>query len=129
MLKLKRAYDAAEPSDGYRVLVDRLWPRGISRTRLALDAWLKELAPSDELRRFFAHDVSRFEEFARRYSEEIRSRPGVTAVLDELARRASDGDVTLVFAARDESHNNAAVLRSEIERRIKPPRKPRRRSG
>jgi uncharacterized protein YeaO (DUF488 family) len=112
-VRLKRAYEPAKRSDGYRVLIDRLWPRGVSRERAALDAWDRELAPSTELRTWFGHDPSRFEEFRRRYVDELRrQRPRLT----ELRRRARDGTLTLVFSARDTEHNDAVVL-SEVVRR------------
>ena len=112
-VRMKRVYEPAKRSDGYRVLIDRLWPRGVSRERAALDAWDPELAPSTELRTWFGHDPSRFEEFRRRYVDELRGqRPRLT----ELRRRAHDGTLTLVFSARDTEHNDAIVL-SEVVRR------------
>jgi uncharacterized protein YeaO (DUF488 family) len=112
-VRLKRAYEPASATDGYRVLIDRLWPRGVSRRQAKLDDWQKELAPSPELRRWFGHEPSRFQEFRRRYIEELRSeRPRLSA----LRRRARDGTLTLVYAARDEQHNDAVVL-AEILRR------------
>ncbi len=112
-VRLKRAYEPAEVADGYRVLIDRLWPRGVSRQRASLDEWARELAPSPELRRWFGHEPSRFEEFRRRYKRELRAkRPR----LAELRRRARDGTVTLVYAARDPEHNGAVVL-AEVLRR------------
>lgn len=107
---LKRAYDPAATTDGYRVLIDRLWPRGISRERAKLDGWEKELAPSTELRQWFGHDPTRFEEFRRRYIDELRRR---RPLLSALRRRARDGRVTLVYSAHDEEHNDAVVL-SEV---------------
>jgi uncharacterized protein YeaO (DUF488 family) len=112
-LRLKRAYEPAAPADGYRVLVDRLWPRGLSRRRARLDSWEKELAPSTSLRQWFGHEPSRFEEFRRRYIEELRSeRPR----LAELRRHARQGTLTLVYSARDAEHNDAVVL-AEVLRR------------
>jgi uncharacterized protein YeaO (DUF488 family) len=106
-VKIKRVYDAAERGDGYRVLIDRMWPRGISRERAQLDEWARELAPSSELRKWFNHEPERFDEFRSRYREELREqRPRVR----ELRRRARDGPVTLLHAARDREHNNAIVL-------------------
>jgi uncharacterized protein YeaO (DUF488 family) len=106
-VKSKRVYDAAEPGDGYRVLVDRLWPRGVSRERAQLDEWARELAPSSELRKWFGHKPERFDEFRSRYRKELRERgPQV----DELRRRAREGPVTLLYAARDREHNEAVVL-------------------
>lgn len=115
-IRVKRAYEPPTRSDGFRVLVDRLWPRGISREALAIDAWHKEIAPSDGLRRWFGHDPGRWAEFVRRYRVELRT--PAAAVLDDLARRAKEGALTLVYAARDQEHNNAVVLRDEIVRRI-----------
>jgi uncharacterized protein YeaO (DUF488 family) len=110
---LKRAYEPAAPTDGYRLLIDRLWPRGVSRQRAKLDGWNKELAPSAELRHWFGHGPRRFEEFRRRYIEELRSqRPRLTA----LRRRARQGTLTLVYSAKDTEHNDA-VVPAEVLRR------------
>jgi uncharacterized protein YeaO (DUF488 family) len=117
-VRLKRAYEPAAPRDGYRVLIDRLWPRGITRERAALDEWERELAPSDELRRWFAHEPSRFEEFRRRYIEELRDRRPLLARLRRLAR---DGTLTLVYAARDAEHNDAVVLAEVLRRGLPRP--------
>lgn len=112
-IRLKRAHVPAEPQDGWRVLIDRLWPRGVSRQRAALDAWEKELAPSTELRRWFGHEPGRFAEFRRRYMAELaEQRPLLTA----LRRRAREGTLTLVYSARDSEHNDAVVL-AEVLRR------------
>ena len=112
-IRLKRAYEPAASSDGYRVLVDRLWPRGVSRKQARLNAWERELAPSAELRQWFGHQPNRFEEFRRRYIEELRQqRPR----LAELRRRARDGTLTLVYAARDSEHNDAVVLAAVLRR-------------
>jgi uncharacterized protein YeaO (DUF488 family) len=107
---LKRVYDEPEPGDGTRVLVDRLWPRGLSKERAHIDLWLKEIAPSSELRTWFGHDPEKFAEFRRRYQNEIASETGQTA-LAKLRAQAKQGPVTLVFAARDTEHANAVVLR------------------
>jgi uncharacterized protein YeaO (DUF488 family) len=118
-VRLKRAYEPASPTDGYRVLIDRLWPRGVSREDARLDGWEKELAPSATLRQWFGHDPGRFEEFRRRYIEELRSqRPGLTA----LRRRPRDGILTLVYSAHDAQHNDAVVL-AEVLRRGLPTRR------
>ena len=106
-VRVKRIYDDADVGDGYRVLIDHVWPRGISRERARLDDWVRELAPSDELRRWFDHDPARFEEFRVRYRDELVDRRD--RVL-ELARRARSGPVTIVYAARDQQHNNAVVV-------------------
>jgi len=106
-VRVKRIYDDPDPRDGYRILIDHVWPRGVSRERARLDDWARELAPSDELRRWFAHDPARFEEFRARYGGEL---VGQRDRLLELARRARRGRVTIVYAARDQQHNNAVVL-------------------
>jgi uncharacterized protein YeaO (DUF488 family) len=112
-VRLKRAYEPAETADGYRVLIDRLWARGVSRERAKLDGWQKELAPSTELRQWFGHEPSRFEEFRRRYIEELRrQRPRLTA----LRRQARAGTLTLVYGARDSEHNEAVVLAHVLRR-------------
>src|SRR6266480_548616 len=110
---IKRVYDQPEPGDGTRILVDRLWPRGLSKERAKVDAWLKEVAPSDELRRWFGHDPDKFAEFRKRYEAELASESGKEAMakLRELVKR---GHVTLLFAARDMEHNNAVVLRNVL---------------
>jgi uncharacterized protein YeaO (DUF488 family) len=106
-IRLKRAYEPASPSDGYRVLVDRLWPRGVSKEQAKLDEWEKELPPSRELREWFGHEPNRFAEFRRRYIAELRSaRPR----LAELRRQARAGTLTLVYSAHDTEHNDAVVL-------------------
>jgi uncharacterized protein YeaO (DUF488 family) len=112
-VRVKRAYEPASPGDGYRVLVDRLWPRGVSREQAQLDEWHKDLSPSTELREWFGHDPGRFEEFRRRYVEELRARRPRIA---ELRRRAREGRLTLVHSARDTEHNDAVVL-AEVVRR------------
>jgi uncharacterized protein YeaO (DUF488 family) len=106
-VRAKRIYDAAKPGDGYRVLIDHIWPRGISRERAHLDEWARELAPSDELRKWFEHDPARFAEFRQRYRDELADQTGR---LQELRRRASGGPLTVLYAARDQEHNNAVVL-------------------
>lgn len=125
MIRVKRAYEPVERGDGYRVLVERLWPRGVRKTNAHIEEWLKDVAPTDELRRWFGHEPSRFAVFRERYKQELRSEPARTA-LAELARRASRGTVTLVYSARDEVHNNAVVLARLLERRAARTRSPRR---
>jgi uncharacterized protein YeaO (DUF488 family) len=115
-VRLKRAYEPPDPSDGYRVLVDRLWPRGVAKDAARLDEWARDLAPSPELRKWFGHDPERFDEFRRRYAEELADREEQVSA---LRRRARNGTVTLVYAARDTEHNDAVVL-AELLRR--PPR-------
>ncbi len=114
MVKLKRAYEKASRTDGYRVLVDRLWPRGVKKEALPLDVWAKDIAPSPELRRWFGHDPARFREFARRYHGELRAGAARERLAD-LTRRAATETVTLVYGARDEEHNGAVVLRDALE--------------
>ncbi len=116
-IQLKRAYDPPMETDGERLLVDRLWPRGLRKDAAQLSAWLKNLAPSDDLRRWFGHDPSRWQEFQERYRVELRV-PEKEPLIRELAQKARQGKVTLVFAAHDISHNNAVVLKAVIERYI-----------
>ena len=106
-IRVKRVYEPADPSDGYRVLIDHVWPRGISRERAKLDEWARELAPSDELRKWFDHKPERFTQFRARYRKELSSREDET---ERLRARAAQGPITVVYAARDERHNNAVVL-------------------
>ncbi len=106
-VQLKRAYEEPSPADGYRVLVDRLWPRGVRRDRAHLDEWTRELAPSAELRRWFGHDPERYAEFRRRYREELAAHEDK---LGELRGRARQGTLTLIYGARDTEHNDAVVL-------------------
>ena len=107
-IRIKRVYDEASPADGVRVLVDRLWPRGVSKQAARIDAWLKEIAPSDALRRELHRDSERWDEFVRRYHAELKSQPHRIAELLALAR---GGTLTLVYAAKDTKHNNAEALR------------------
>jgi uncharacterized protein YeaO (DUF488 family) len=116
-VRLKRAYDPAAPSDGYRVLVDRIWPRGVMRQDAQLSEWARELAPSTELRRWFGHDPALFEEFRRRYTEELGAH---TRKLRELRRLAREGRVTLIYGARDTEHNDAVVLADVLRRGRRP---------
>jgi len=115
MIRVKRVYEPYEASDGPRFLVDRLWPRGVTKNGLHLEAWLKELAPSNELRRWFCHDPDRWEEFCRRYHAELDSNGSMWT---PLAKMAENRDITLLFAARDTEHNNATVLKAYLERRM-----------
>jgi uncharacterized protein YeaO (DUF488 family) len=114
-LCLKRAYEPAGDDDGARFLVDRLWPRGVSKVEARLTAWLKDLAPSTELRRWFGHEPARWTEFQQRYAAEL-ARAEAQAIVQMLADKAQHGPVTLVYAARDAEHNEAVVLRQLIER-------------
>lgn len=121
-LRLKRAYEPPSVGDGRRILIDRLWPRGVNKADAALDQWLKEIAPSTELRKWFGHDPARWHEFQHRYIEQLQQHSGQTRQLRTLARQ---GVVTLVFSARDETHNDAVVLRNFLlGRSHKPKLKP-----
>jgi uncharacterized protein YeaO (DUF488 family) len=106
-VRAKRIYDPPERGDGHRVLIDHVWPRGVSRERAQLDEWTRELAPSDELRKWFDHVPERFDEFRARYRDELAFH---SERLDELRRLAAAGPLTIVYAARDRAHNNAVVL-------------------
>jgi uncharacterized protein YeaO (DUF488 family) len=107
-IRLKRAYEPPSPQDGTRILVDRLWPRGISKQEAELELWMKDISPSNELRKWYNHDASRQDEFRRRYAQELEAHPNL---MEDLRERARKGLVTLVYSARDETLNNAVVLR------------------
>jgi uncharacterized protein YeaO (DUF488 family) len=111
---IKRVYEPVSPKDGYRILVDRLWPRGLSKDRAAVDLWLKDIAPSTELRRWFGHDPSKWDEFRRKYSAELATHAEDVAQIRKLAKRRR---VTLVYGARDTEHNDAVVLLGYLESR------------
>lgn len=115
-VRLKRAYEPPSAGDGVRVLVDRLWPRGVSKSDIAIDRWLRDVAPSAELRRWFGHDPERWDEFRRRYQAELSDK---AEPLGELQACAQKGTLTLVYAARDEAHNEAVVLRDLLVRRLR----------
>lgn len=110
-VRLKRAYEPPEATDGVRVLVDRLWPRGVSKEHAALSHWMKEIAPSTELRKWFSHDAARWEEFGCRYGKELS---GNTEQLTQLRSLARHGPITLVYSAQDGIHNDAIVLRNTL---------------
>jgi uncharacterized protein YeaO (DUF488 family) len=112
MIKLKRVYEAPEKEDGFRILVERLWPRGLSKDRAKIDFWLKDAAPSQELRKWFSHDPDKWEEFSKRYYKELEQKKEITSLLKQKSKA---GKVTFVFASRDEEHNSALVLRKYIE--------------
>lgn len=114
-IHVKRTYDDATPSDGRRILVERLWPRGIKKEALAHDAWLKDVAPSTELRKWFAHRVERWDEFVARYRTELDGNEAAWRPILDDARR---GPVTLLYSARDEEHNSALVLRDYLDERL-----------
>ncbi|MHB1215136.1 MAG: DUF488 domain-containing protein [Thiobacillus sp.] len=111
-LRLKRAYEAPAPDDGFRILVDRLWPRGVSRNAAHIDLWLKEVAPSTSLRKWFGHDPSKWVEFRERYFLELRRNPEAIGQLNEHVRQ---GVVTLVYGAKDTEHNHAVALKAYLD--------------
>jgi uncharacterized protein YeaO (DUF488 family) len=116
-IKLKRAYDSPASTDGKRILIDRLWPRGLTKKAAAIDQWVKEVAPSSALRKWFGHDPARWHEFRRRYASEVREH---AAELRDLRAQAREGPITLVYSASDESHNDAVVLRNILLGRSSP---------
>ncbi len=114
-IQTKRIYEPPAPEDGARLLVDRLWPRGVKKEKLQLAGWLKEVAPGDSLRKWFNHDPARWEEFRRQYAAELKAKPKAWQPILQAAR---DGKVTLLFAAKDEEHNNAVALKAFLERKL-----------
>jgi uncharacterized protein YeaO (DUF488 family) len=112
MIALKRIYEDPCPEDGFRVLVERLWPRGLTKERAAVDLWLKDVAPSPELRKWFGHDPDRWEQFQERYRRELRGKKDAVRL---LRQKAKEGLVTLVYGARDEQHNGALVLKRFLQ--------------
>lgn len=119
-IALKRIYEPATPRDGYRVLVDRLWPRGVSKTKAAVELWLREVAPSTALRTWFQHDPVRWPEFRARYQAELR---GHSRVLGPLIAKAKKGRLTLLYSARDERHNQAVVLKAFLAAKLRSTKK------
>ncbi|MGH7572580.1 MAG: DUF488 domain-containing protein [Gemmatimonadota bacterium] len=113
-LKLKRAYEPAESGDGFRILVDRLWPRGVSKSSARIDLWLKEIAPSTTLRKWFGHDPAKWTEFRRRYFRELDQN---REAIEEIQGHVRRGTVTLVYGAKDEEHNDAVALKEYLETR------------
>jgi uncharacterized protein YeaO (DUF488 family) len=114
MIRLKRVYEKPSPDDGMRILVERLWPRGLTKKRAAVDLWLKEIAPSPDLRKWYGHDLAKWKQFQARYQKELRQNKDA---VQSLKREAKNRTVTLVYAARDEEHNSALVLKRFIEGR------------
>ncbi len=112
MIRFKRAYDEPSADDGYRILVDRLWPRGVSRERAKIDSWCKEIAPSNGLRKWFGHDPERWDAFRERYRKELGEK---SDLIGKIRKKESERLVTLVYAAKDERHNNAVVLKEIID--------------
>ncbi len=113
MLKLKRVYEPSSKDDGFRILVERLWPRGLSKEKAGVDLWLKDIAPSPDLRKWFAHDQSKWEEFKRRYWTELSQKENTVEL---IRKKCEEGTATLVFAKRDEKHNSALALKLFIEK-------------
>jgi len=111
-IKIKRIYEDASKNDGFRILVDRIWPRGVSKKDAKLDEWMKEIAPSTELRKWFDHKEDRFAEFEKKYYKELENRP---ELIEELLKKAQEKRLTLLYGAKDETHNQAAVLKDFIE--------------
>jgi len=111
MVEIKRIYDTPSPRDGRRVLVDRLWPRGVRKDQKVADDWTKEIAPSNDLRKWFSHDPAKWVEFKRRYKKELEAKP---ELVEQLRRQAREGPLTLLYAAKDTRHNNAVVLKEII---------------
>ena len=112
MIKTKRVYDPASPDDGRRILIDRLWPRGIKKEEADIDEWMKDIAPSNDLRKWFAHDTAKWFEFKKRYINELKKK---SELVERLRSEAKKGTVTLLFAAKDVEHDNAVVLKELIE--------------
>ena len=113
MIKLKRAYEKAEKSDGYRILVDRLWPRGMSKEKEHLNLWLKDIAPSNELRKSFGHDPAKWSMFKKEYATELKNNPDAVKQLKELHKQHKT--ITFVYGAKDEEHNNAVALKEILK--------------
>ncbi len=118
MVSSKRVYEPYASSDGFRVLIDRLWPRGLSKAKAHVDLWAKDVAPSNELRQWYQHDPDKWPEFRKRYTHELRSGPAKKA-FDDLVRRAKAGHLTLLYSSRAEDINNATVLQTLLERRLR----------
>ena len=110
-LKIKRVYEKPDPKDGFRILVDRLWPRGMTKEKAAVDLWLKEIAPSTQLRKWFNHDPEKWKEFQKKYKQELKNNPEAVSFLKDYAKK---GTVTLLYGAKDETHNEALVLKDLI---------------
>ena len=122
MIATKRAYDPYAPSDGYRVLIDRLWPRGVSKAKAHLDDWAKDIAPSRALREWYGHDPDKWPEFQKRYRKELQA-PAAQVILDDLVRRARRSRVTLVYASRAAEISDVVVVERLLDRRVKAHRK------
>ncbi len=114
MIKLKRVYEKVESSDGYRILVDRIWPRGVSKNKAKIDLWLKDIAPSDELRKWFGHKDERWKEFKKKYKEELKGKKHLIEQIKELEKKHKT--ITLIYSAKDEKRNNAVVLLENLKK-------------
>ena len=112
MIKIKRVYDPVSPGDGRRILVDRLWPRGMKKEDAAIDEWLKEIAPSNELRKWYSHDPAKWDEFRKRYKAELKGKAGI---IDRLRQESKRQTITLLFSSKEQELNNAAALKEFIE--------------
>ena len=114
MIKIKRIYDAPTPDDGVRILVDRLWPRGVSKEKAKVDLWLKEIAPSNELRKWYAHDPKKWAEFRKRYFDDLGTK---RELVNQIVQKMKEGDVTLLYSSKEEKINNAVALKEYIEKK------------
>ena len=114
MIKIKRAYEKPTEDDGYRILVDRLWPRGVAKNKVKIDLWLKQVSPSDELRKWFSHDLKRWDEFKKRYHSGLKSEKTSLQKIKQIEKE--NKIVTLIYAAKDDRHNNAIVLLGELRK-------------
>ncbi len=114
-MRIKRVYEPASKEDGCRILIDRLWPRGLTKENAKLDLWLKEIAPSNDLRKWFAHDPAKWEEFKKRYTQELETKKEIVQEIEQAARK---GPVTLLYSAKDIEHNNAVALQAILEKKI-----------
>lgn len=112
VINIKRVYDPVSPQDGRRILVDRLWPRGIKKEKAGIDEWLKDIAPSNELRKWFSHDPSKWQEFRDRYKKDLKNKQGL---IEKIMTEIKKGPVTILYSAKDVEHNNARVLKEVIE--------------
>ncbi len=113
MIKIKRAYETSSKNDGFRILVDKLWPRGVSKEKAHLDLWMKEVAPSDDLRKWFSHDPKRWNEFENKYKEELKDKNKLIKKIKDIEN--DKGKVTLIYSAKDKEHNNAVVLENILK--------------
>jgi uncharacterized protein YeaO (DUF488 family) len=115
VIRIKRIYESAAEEDGFRILIDRLWPRGIEKEKAKIDMWLKEVAPSNELRKWFSHDPEKWEEFKKRYAKELTAKPELLKEIRQIEKEK--GTVTLLYSARDIKHNNAVALKTILEKK------------